>query len=198
MLKKLRPRSAYDVMAVIALFVAVSTGGAYAANTVFSTDIVDGQVKTVDLGDAAVVERKLINGAVTSDKFRDDNLTERKLADGAVTSDKFRDNNLRSRDVLDNTLTGADIDERTLLGGLRAGTNVVTRTQGTSRATCQSGETLIGGGGDALGPDDVLWQSRPSPTDDGSRPTEWVVSAIDKEVGGSICCEVAFALCARP
>jgi hypothetical protein len=49
MFGKLRPRSAYDVMAALALFVALSTGGAYAANTVFSTDIVDGEVKTPDL-----------------------------------------------------------------------------------------------------------------------------------------------------
>jgi hypothetical protein len=90
MFAKLRSRLSYaNVTATLALFLALGTGGAYAANTVFSTDIVDGQVKTVDLGDAAV--------------------TERKLDAGAVTSDKFRDNNLKSRDVLDNTLTGADI-----------------------------------------------------------------------------------------
>ena len=30
---------------------AVGTGGAYAANTIGSSDIVDGQVKSVDVGD---------------------------------------------------------------------------------------------------------------------------------------------------
>jgi predicted anti-sigma-YlaC factor YlaD len=59
MLAKLRPRSAYDVMAALALFVALSTGGAYAANTVFSTDIVDGEVKTPDLANAGVTNGKL-------------------------------------------------------------------------------------------------------------------------------------------
>ena len=34
MLAKLRPRSAYDVMAALALFIALATGSAYAANRV--------------------------------------------------------------------------------------------------------------------------------------------------------------------
>jgi hypothetical protein len=51
MLRKLRPRSVYDVCAALALVIALGTGTAYAANTVFSTDIVDGQVKSVDVGD---------------------------------------------------------------------------------------------------------------------------------------------------
>ena len=49
MLRKLRPRSVYDVCAAMALFVALG-GTAYAVNTVGSTDIIDGQVKSVDIG----------------------------------------------------------------------------------------------------------------------------------------------------
>ena len=79
---------------VIALFIALATGTAYAANTVFSGDIVDGQVKTVDLAGAAV--------------------TTAKLAGSAVTTDKVKDGTLAGRDVLDNSLRGADIDESTL------------------------------------------------------------------------------------
>jgi hypothetical protein len=81
MLAKLRPRSAYDVMAALALFVALSTGGAYAANTVFSTDIVDGEVKQQDLA----------NGAVTGGKLAANSVLTPKLADGAVTSAKLLD-----------------------------------------------------------------------------------------------------------
>jgi hypothetical protein len=89
----------------------VALGGtsAYAANTIFSADIVDGEVKTPDLASAAVTSTKLGAGAVGTDK----------LAGGAVTSDKVRDNTLAGRDVLDNALKGADIDESTLssIGG---------------------------------------------------------------------------------
>ena len=83
-------------LALLALFVALATGSAYAANTVFSTDIVDGQVKTVDIA----------GGAVTVEK----------IAGGSITGDKIKDGAILGRDVLDNTLQGADIDESTLSG----------------------------------------------------------------------------------
>jgi hypothetical protein len=42
MLGRLRSHLTYaNVMSTIAVFVAVSTGGAYAANTIFSSDIVE-------------------------------------------------------------------------------------------------------------------------------------------------------------
>jgi hypothetical protein len=110
MLARLRPRLTYaNVMSTVAVFVAVSTGGAYAANTIFSADIVDGEVKTPDIASAAVTSTKLGAGAVGTDK----------LAGGAVTSEKVRDNSLAGRDVFDNSLKGADIDESTLtsIGG---------------------------------------------------------------------------------
>ena len=88
-----RPSHA-TVVAYLALFVALATGTAYAANTVFSGDIVDGQVKTVDLANGAVVVAK--------------------LADGSVTTQKVQNGTLKGEDVLDNTLRGADIDESTL------------------------------------------------------------------------------------
>ena len=77
----------------------VATGSAYAANTVFSADIVDGQVKTADLANGAVAVAK--------------------LADGSITGDKVKDGSIQGRDVLDNNLKGADIDESTLsnIGG---------------------------------------------------------------------------------
>ena len=51
MLRRLRPRSIYDVFAVLALVVAVGGTGAYAANTVFSSDIADGEVQSADVKD---------------------------------------------------------------------------------------------------------------------------------------------------
>lgn len=75
-----------NVMSTVAVALAIGGGAAYAANTVFSSDIVDGQVKTPDLDG------------------------------GAVISEKVADESLKGRDVLDNTLKGADIDESTLAG----------------------------------------------------------------------------------
>src|SRR5262245_4780857 len=84
MAAKLYAHLRHQWMGALALFLVLAGGTAYSANTVFSSDIVDGQVKTPD------------------------------LAGGAVTSEKVADQGLRGRDVLDNTLKGADIDESTL------------------------------------------------------------------------------------
>ncbi len=93
MLRRLRSRLTYaNVMSTIAVFVALATGTAYAANTVFSTDIVDGQVKSVDVG----------NGEILSADVKDQSLTT------------FDVSTFLGADVVDNTLTGADVDESTL------------------------------------------------------------------------------------
>jgi hypothetical protein len=134
-LRRLRPRSAYDVMAALALFVAVSTGGAYAANTVFSSDIVDGEVKTADLADGAVTRNKLGSSSVTNGKINNEAVNGGKVADGSLTavdlsaSGTFAgqdigrdpqglfhvvDNGISSSEVADNSLTGSDINESTL------------------------------------------------------------------------------------
>jgi hypothetical protein len=108
MLKKLRPHLTFaNVTSVIALFVALGGTSAYAANTVFSSDIVDGQVKAADLGSLAVTAGKLSSGAVTNGK----------LGDGAVTASKVGKNAVSGQNVQDNSLTGADINEGTLVGG---------------------------------------------------------------------------------
>jgi hypothetical protein len=106
LLSRIRSRrpSHGTVVAYLALFVAVSTGGAYAANTIGSSDVIDesllsqdiknGEVKTTDLADAAVTRNKLISGAVTLGKI------------GANAVDGTK--------VVDNSLTGADIAEPSL------------------------------------------------------------------------------------
>ena len=97
MLRRIRPHLTFaNVAAGLALFVALATGSAYAANTVFSADIVDGQVKTLDLA----------NGAVTTEK----------LAGGAVTTERVKNDNLTGGDVAPDSLKGSDIDESTLSG----------------------------------------------------------------------------------
>src|SRR4029079_8226338 len=79
MLKRVRGRITYaNVMSTIAVVFAVGGGVAYAANTVFSSDIVNGEVKTQD------------------------------LANNAVTSPKVQDNDLTGADVNEATLDGVD------------------------------------------------------------------------------------------
>ena len=50
-----------NIAAGLALVIALGTGTAYAANTVFSADIVDGEVKTPDIASNAVGTGKIGN-----------------------------------------------------------------------------------------------------------------------------------------
>jgi hypothetical protein len=88
-----------NVVSLLALFVAVSTGGAYAANTVFSTDIVDGQVKTPDLAGLAVTAAKLGPNSVTSAKIQNKQVLNVDLADDAVTTDKVTNGAIGASDI---------------------------------------------------------------------------------------------------
>jgi hypothetical protein len=89
--RAIRARLTYaNVVATLALVIAIAGGTAYAANTVFSSDIVNGEVKTADISDA--------NGVRSAD-VRNDNLTG---------------GGLGSVDIANDSLSGLDIAESTL------------------------------------------------------------------------------------
>ena len=104
----MRPRLTYaNVVSSIALFLVVSGGAAYAldgSNTVFSDDIVNGEVKNDDLA---------VN-AVGSGKIADRSVKNADLSIGASSSNTIADGGIEGIDVKSNTLTGAQVDESTL------------------------------------------------------------------------------------
>jgi hypothetical protein len=104
MLARLRPRSAYDVMAMLALFVAISTGGAYAANTVFSSDIVDGEVKNADIGFDAVTGSRIANNAIQTQDIQDFTITGSDFGVNTIGSSKIQNDTLTGDDVLETSL----------------------------------------------------------------------------------------------
>jgi Collagen triple helix repeat (20 copies) len=91
-------------LALVALFFALSGGVAYAANTIASTDIIDGQVKAPDIGTGEVGTGDIANGAVATDD----------IGAGQVKSADVLDNGLTGGDVANDSLKGADIDESSL------------------------------------------------------------------------------------
>jgi hypothetical protein len=162
LLRKLRPRSVYDVMAAIACFGVLAGGTAYAAHTVRSTDIVDGEVKSADVKDQSLTT------------FDVSTFLGADIVDGSLTG----------ADVQDNSLTGADIDESTLSSlsnvVVREGTQITlpANTSVTASASCNPGEVATGGG--FRGDSDPqyfgsLRHSLPVPDDAGSTPTGWQV-----------------------
>jgi hypothetical protein len=64
-----------NVCSALALTIALATGTAYAANTVFSTDIVNGEVKTADVAAKAVTASKLRAGSVRGVAVLDESIS---------------------------------------------------------------------------------------------------------------------------
>jgi hypothetical protein len=106
MLARLRSRLSYaNVMATLAFFLALSTGGAYATHLVVnSSDIVDGEVKNQDLA----------ANAVGSGKIADRSVKNADLSIGASSSNTIADGGIQGVDVKAETLTGIQIAESTL------------------------------------------------------------------------------------
>ena len=79
---------------VLALVIALGTGTTYAANTVFSTDIVDGQVKIADIGQGAVATSEVLNDTASGG-----GLAAADLRSGSVGTAEVADRSLRAADL---------------------------------------------------------------------------------------------------
>jgi hypothetical protein len=79
--QRLRPRSAYDVMAAIACFGVLAGGTAYAANTVGSADVIDESLLTQDIRNGEVKNSDLANNSVGSGRVIDGSLTGGDIAE---------------------------------------------------------------------------------------------------------------------
>jgi hypothetical protein len=132
---------------LIALFLVLSGGVAYAANTVGSGDIINESILSQDIK----------NGQVkTAD-----------IGDGEVTTADAKDDNLTGRDIAPDSLRGADIDESTLSGG-GGGGGGLGRAQVARDSTAAAMNTLGVGGLDPAA-DQVIQTTLPT--------GNWVVEA---------------------
>jgi hypothetical protein len=70
----------------LALFLVLAGGTAYAAGTITSTDIIDGEVNTADLANQAVTGAKLGSAAVSKGKIAGNSVDATKIADESITA----------------------------------------------------------------------------------------------------------------
>jgi len=126
-------------LGMLALFLVLTGGTAYAldgSNTVFSDDIVNGEVRTADLNSPSVTTDKLADGAVTSPKIAQGAVTSDdilnggiaagdialdavgtfQIRDGGVEGSDIAQNAVTGEEIADGTVTGADIDESSVSG----------------------------------------------------------------------------------
>jgi hypothetical protein len=131
-------------MGALALFLVLTGGVAYAADTVFSTDIVDGEVKSADIG----------NNQVRSADVRDDTLSAGGLSAVDLTPDS-----VGSSEMLAGAVRGSEIGTGVVRGDELENYHVHTGTsvnvddplefdgdwhRVTANAACTAGEQMVG------------------------------------------------------
>ena len=102
----------------LALFFAL-TGTAIAlpgTNTVFSDDIVNGDVSAADIGANQVTSPDIANAQVGQADLAPDSVGQQEILDDSVRGVEIDDDSVASVDVLSNSLTGGDIASDTIGG----------------------------------------------------------------------------------
>ena len=102
-------------MSTLAVVLALGGGVAYAANTVLSSDIVDGEVKTADIGNNQIRSVDLRN-----DTLSGGGLQSSDIAPGAITAADVAGESLTGDEVADESLTVSDITDESLTGDVVA------------------------------------------------------------------------------
>jgi hypothetical protein len=213
--KKFRPSPAM-LIACIALF-ATTAGTALAAalpkNSVRSAQIVNGAVKTVDLGKDAVRSGKIADGtigaadlgtdsvdsdeiakdAVGSEEIAENAVTSAKVAPDSLTADDLAPNSVGSSEVADNSLTKADLGPSSVgnseLGAVVQRSNstaIAAGANGSVSVGCLAGEQVLGGGGQPGNFGVEMTSSRPN-------GNSWLYQA--KNQNGSPSTITAYVLC---
>ena len=102
-MRRSRNRLTYaNVMSTVAVVLALGGGVAYAANTVFSTDIVDDQVYSAD-----VRNDTLTGGGLTAADLRNGSVGNTEVADGQVRTQEIGNGQVQAQDLAQGVAPGA-------------------------------------------------------------------------------------------
>jgi hypothetical protein len=154
------------VIAYVALFFALTGGTAFAltgSNTVFTDDIVNGEVKTADIGggevrspdilDSAVKATDIADGHVRSPEIAPDAVDSSEIAANAVKGDEIDANAVGSSEIAGLAVTtgklGGDSVTAPKLAGTTDGVTTVSVPANSTlnvTATCPAGGQAITGG----------------------------------------------------
>jgi hypothetical protein len=161
---------------VLALFIALATGGTYAA----------AQIGSDDIERNAVHSKHIKNGQVHSAD----------LADGAVDSQAVEDGSLLGEDFAPGQLPAGEPGPP----GPSGATNVVVRSAyfntGAGQVDCNAGEVATGGGAgaDIVG---TMYVARSEPVPGSGVPTGWQAT-IRSRIDGSPASGTVYVVCASP
>ena len=98
-----------NVCSLLALTIAVGTGGAYAANTVFSTDIVDGEVKNADIAGNSITSNRIYPGSVTNTDIGADAVDGSKVFDASIGAADLGFESVNSGEIATDAVNGSEV-----------------------------------------------------------------------------------------
>lgn len=193
---KFRPSPAMIVSCVALTLALVGTAVAAPKLAVRSAQIVNGTVRTVDLGKDAVKSPKIADATVSAADLGPDSVGSEEIAKDAVTAEEIAENAVGSSEVADQSLTKADLGGDSVgageLGGTVLRTNTVAIPAGTNRSvsvTCPAGEQVVSGGGQPTLFGVEMTSSRPS-------GNGWLYQARNNTASNASL--TVFALCLAP
>jgi hypothetical protein len=105
------------VVSYLALFLALGTGGAYAANTIGSSDVINGSLVSKDIKNATVSNVDIRNNAVTTQKLKKGAVASVDILDATVSLADLAANSVNGDNVAPESLTSADIANDSIDGG---------------------------------------------------------------------------------
>jgi uncharacterized protein YjbI with pentapeptide repeats len=105
-----------NVMVTLLAIGALTGGVAYAANTVFSTDIVDGEVKTADLDTNSVRTSGIAAGRVQSADVKNDSLTGGDITDSSLTGTEIAHSSLTGADLASASIEEGNLSPESVTG----------------------------------------------------------------------------------
>jgi hypothetical protein len=98
-----------NVCSLLALTIAIGTGGAYAANTVFSTDIVDGEVKNADIAGNSITSNRIYPGSVTNTDIGADAVDGSKVFDASISAADLGFASVDSGEIATDAVNGSEV-----------------------------------------------------------------------------------------
>ena len=139
MFSALRSHARSNVIAYLALFVALGGTGAYAANTIGSSDVINDSLQSEDVKQATLTRGDFAPESITGTYVLDGSLSFFDFAPGTIVNSRLADNAVNSAKVASNALTGGDIDDTSLQN---AGLVQVTRQSSGSTSSGTAGSEV--------------------------------------------------------
>jgi hypothetical protein len=99
----------FVIIGILGALVVGSFSGAWAAATITGADIVDGSIKSIDIGDKTVANVDLATDAVDGNKIKNLSIKTSDLGDSIVTSGKIKDATIADVDIATDAVGGDEL-----------------------------------------------------------------------------------------